>query len=120
MPAGLRPARNDITTASMPPFYTMNRTLLIAAVLVILPQCKPASSSFAAAPKWEYRQTISFSRDFPTEELNKLGSEGWELVDYHEEREKGYYTRFTFKRLVTSSSTPAGKAATDTPAKPAN
>ncbi len=104
----------------------MKRILLAAAVLISLPQCRPASSA-ATAPKWEYRQMTSFARSFPTEELNQLSSEGWELVHYHEERKEGYYTRFVFKRLVTSSSAPAAKEkkkakaeAEEAPAKPAN
>ena len=83
------------------------RTHIFAVVsLACLVGCKPsepAPSASVAVPQWEYMEKVSLSKSFPKEELNKLGSEGWELVSYNEERQNGYYTKYVFKRLVTTS-----------------
>jgi len=51
-------------------------------------QASPASTPRDASPKWEYKLTIiSFDgtdsgKDGTTKELNKLGADGWEYVNY--------------------------------------
>ena len=69
--------------------------------------CKPHNSenesNHNAVPKWEYRQLTSFSKDFPGDECNKLGNDGWELIDVYRKRDGGYYTQYTFKRGILKS-----------------
>lgn len=52
-------------------------------------------------------QTVSYSKNFPAEELNKLGQQGWELVTASEERQSGHFTKFTFKRSIPGQPAPA-------------
>ena len=75
--------------------------LAIAAAFSIAGCERPVSvndSPEATFQAWEYKQTTSFSKDFPGEDLDKLGADGWELVDVHRERDRGYFTLYTFKR----------------------
>ena len=75
--------------------------LAIAAVLIIA-GCERREAADdgpqASARTWEYKQTTSFAKNFPEEELNRVGADGWELVHVHRERDSGYYTLYTFKR----------------------
>ena len=52
--------------------------------------------------KWEYHTVTNehaSSRDWPGEFLNKLGSEGWELISVVSESVGGLFSRtFVFKR----------------------
>lgn len=57
-------------------------------------------SSQPLEEKWEYKQYMSYAKSFPVKELNKLGADRWELVGFHHEREKGYYTLYIFKRKI--------------------
>lgn len=75
--------------------------LAIAAAFTIAGCERPVAvdaSPQSTVHAWEYKQTTSFSKGFPGEALDKVGADGWELIDVHRERDRGYSTLYTFKR----------------------
>ncbi len=77
------------------------KTLVLGALLAaILAVCVGAATNMASRTAWEYK-TIS-PASVTDDELNKIGSEGWELVNFafipHRETHHDDYSRYVFKR----------------------
>lgn len=85
--------------------------IFICTSILHLSGCKPSDpppvETASQTTRWEYMQTVSYSKNFPTGELNKLGQQGWELVSIIEERQSGHFTKFTLKRNTAGHPSPA-------------
>ena len=66
--------------------------LMLAAVAVVVRLGQPGTQAAAKTP-WEYKNVVIVTND--EEELNKLGTQGWELVDVNR---NGSMTEYYFKR----------------------
>jgi len=80
--------------------------LPVLTALAFLSACQPQEGSRDAGERkadlWEYTEFKFPGSMFPKEDLNKFGSEGWELVSVIEEtgEGRGHYQKYTFKRRL--------------------
>lgn len=74
---------------------------LLATILVV---SIGAATNLTSRTAWEYK-TIS-PANVTDDELNKIGSEGWELVNFsfipHGETHRDDYSRYVFKRKASA------------------